>query len=192
MFSSSYPGADGGPRIVDLADGRVLFLAAGRAFYLQDRGHGERLERRLALGQHLSTAAVGVALGVAVWLKRWEVGLIAVPVFLLAALAERLVVVGCQEATDPAARAEVSARSSAVEDALSRHLLWGAIPLLLMAGSAVMKPRKNPMQMLEVALAGVVFVTLAARFWRDRRVRREEDLVGKPRSFMDNTPTVPR
>lgn len=181
-----------GPRIVDLADGRVLFLTAGRAYYLKDHAHGKRLETELKWTQRIATWGVLAAVLAAVWAKTWWVGLFAIPAFVLAVLAERFVVIGCAEATDPVARAEVTARSTAAEVNLLTHLIWTATPFLFWLVSAFLREKRGPMQLLEIAVACFALVAIVTRLWWQRRRSREEEIVGKPRGVADNTPIVPR
>ena len=184
--------SDAGSRIVDLADGRVLFLTAGRAYYLKDHPHGKRLEIRLKWTQRVATGVVFAAMAGAVWTKTWWVSLFVIPGFLIGVLAERLVVIGCEEATDPVARAEVTARSTAAESDLVKDLLWTGFPFLLLLLSVFRREKRAPMQLLEVAVACFAIVAIVTRLWWQRRRSRGDDIVGKPRAVADNTPIVPR
>ena len=179
-------------RICELADGRVLFHAAGRAYYLENHAHGERLERQLRWTVNASTLAVLAAFVAAAWVENWWLGLFALPAFLLAVLSEFFVVRGLEEATDPVVRHEVAARSQATKEALGKHHFWAAVGLFFAVVAAVLRKRPGtPMQLLEMAVLGVTVAIAAGHLWRHRRLRREREIIDGP-GRTDNTPIVPK
>ena len=184
--------ANEGTPIRELADGRLLFCAVGRAYYIKDYAHGQKLEARLKLTGHLSTTAIVVALMAAAWTKIWWLALFALPAFVLAIFSESFVAVGLEEATDPVGRGEASAHAGADSINFGGRLVWATVALLFMIAPAYFRAKaKSPLQMVEIALMAISVVIAATHFWRQRRLRHEREIVGEPRRF-DNSPTVPR
>ena len=180
-------------RVFDLSDGRVLFCAAGRAYYVTDYAHGQRLDRQVKWLHNLSTLAMFGTILAAVWLANWWFALLALPVVALMAFAERFVVLGRPEATDPAVRDYLTARSLAREpDAAFTHF-WPALVALgpLMPEILRGKIVKSPLQILELALFGAMLALTAVQLLRQRRERQEGNIIGEPRT-VDKTPIVPR
>ena len=184
---------DSESRVFDLSDGRVLFCAAGRAYYVADYAQARRLETRLAWAHNLSTLAILATILTAFWVGNWGLALGALPLVLLMAFAERFVVFGRTEATDPAARAYVTERNLAREPEVGASLFWAALVALgpLMPSILRGKLTKSPLEILELAFVLVAFALAAAQLLRRLRIRSEEQIIGEPRS-VENTPSVPR
>lgn len=176
-------------RVIELADGRVLFLARGRLYYIRDYPHGHSLEAKLTWAEHAVGAGfVAILLG-AWWANNWWWMLLALPLPVLPILAERLVLSGCTEATDPMARAEAAARTSQVE--FGSALLHPSLIAVALFGLEFFRGKVTTFRLIEFALVlSALFVALAA-FWGQRRAQREREIVGEPRS-PDNRPIVPR
>ena len=190
MFAQS---TDGESRVFDLSDGRVLFRAAGRAYYVTDYTHGQRLENQLKWFHNLSTLAIFGTFLASYWLSNWWFAVGALPVVLLMAFAERFVVVGRPEATDPAARDYLTARNLATESAVSSTFIWSALIALGPLMPEILRGRvtKSPLKILELALVVAAFALAAVQLLRQRRVRQEGNIIGEPR-IVDKAPIVPR
>ena len=190
MFGQS---TDNGPRTFDLLDGRVLYYAAGRAYYLNDRAHAQRLDARLTWIHSLSTLAIAGTILAAHWTRNWWVGCGAILGFLLAAFAEHFVVYGCTEATDPAARAEVIRRSAAREVGVGSALFWPALIALVTIALLLLRGRtaKAPFQVVEIVLLMLAVALGGVQLLRQRHARQQREIIGEPRSA-ENVPIVPR
>jgi hypothetical protein len=176
-------------RVIELADGRVLFLARGRFYYIRDYPHGHSLEARLKWVEHAVAVCFFAILLGAWWANNWWWMLLALPALLLPILAERLVVSGCGEATDPMARAEAAARSSQVE--LGPAFLHPSLIAVTLFGLEFFRGKVTTFRIIELALVLSVMSVAFAELWRKRRAEREAEILGGPRS-PDNKPIVPR
>ena len=190
MFGQS---TDTQSRILDLSDGRVLFYAAGRAYYLNDRAHAQRLETQLKWMHNLSTLAIVATVLAAYWLGNWWLTVGALPAVFFLACADQFVVRGCPEVTDPAARAEVTARTLARDGDVAPAVLWRALIALgpLMPALLRGKTTKSAFQVLEIATVALAVTLGLVHLLRQRRARQQEEMIGGPRS-VENTPIVPR
>ena len=185
--------ADTESRVIDVPDGRTLFYAAGRVYYLSDRAHAERLDTQLKWIHNLSTLGMIAAFLIAQWRRNWWLALGALPIFLCAAFAERFVVRGCTEATDPAARALVAMRNAAREVDIGPALIWPALIAIVTLAPMLLRGKntKSSFQLLESGLVILAVAVGAVQLLRQRRARQERDMIGEPRS-VENTPIVPR
>jgi hypothetical protein len=185
--------ADAESRVFHLPDGRVLFHAAGRAYYQTDHSQAQRLETRLKWAHNLLTLAIVGTILTAYWFGNWWLALGTLPLVILMGFAECFVVLGCTEATDYAARAHVNARDLAKELNVGSTVIWPVIAALGMLMPAILRGKvtKSPFQVLELVLVVGVVVLGVVQLLRQRRARREGDIIGAPRSI-DNTPIVPR
>ena len=183
---------DSESRVFDLSDGRVLFCAAGRAYYVTDYAQGRRLETRLTWAHNLLTLAILGTILAAYGVGNWWLALATAPLVLLMIFAERFVVLGRSEATDPAARAHVTARNLARDPDTRSSLFWAALIALGPLMPSILRGRltTSPLQVLELAFVLAAFALAAVQFLRRRRDRREGKIVGEPRS-VENTPIVP-
>jgi hypothetical protein len=184
---------DSESRVFDLPDGRVLFYAAGRAYYQTDYSQAQRLETRLKWAHNLLTLAVVGTILTAYWSGNWWLALGTLPLVILMGFAERFAVFGCTEATDAAARAHVNARDLARELNVGSTLIWPVLAALgpLMPAILRGKVTRSPFQVLELVLVVGVVALGVVQLLRQRRARREGEIIGAPRSI-DNTPIVPR
>ena len=93
--------------VVELADGRVLFLPGGRngrAYRVRNHKHGRKLVKELRAVQIISTVTIA-AVGIAAKLRgEWTVWVFAIPAVIAPALAKRVVAWGLDEVTDHGAR----------------------------------------------------------------------------------------
>ncbi len=189
MFSQA---SDSESRVFDLSDGRVLFYAAGRAYYVKDHAHAERLEKQLKWTHNLSTLAIIGTILASQWVGNWWLALGALPILGFMAFAEHFVVFGCSEATDPAARDQVTARNLAREVDVGSALFW---PALLAIGPFV--PRllrgriaNTPLDLAEIALIVLAVTAGAVKLLRQVSARQRREIIGEPRT-PSNTPIVP-
>ena len=102
--------ADEEQRVLQLSDGRIVFLpdgTGGRAYRIRDHRHGLRLSRQIVWVDRLATLAF-VAVGIAAKMYReWTLFLFAIPALLAPWVSRRVVVWGLEEVTDAGARREV-------------------------------------------------------------------------------------
>ena len=184
---------DSESRVFALSDGRVLFYAAGRAYYVTDYAHGQHLEAQVKRAHNLLTLALLGTILVSYWLANWWFAVGALPVILLLASAERFVVLGRPEATDPAARDYLTARNLARDQDASYNFIWPALIALgpLMPQILRRKITKSPLQVLELALVVAAVALAGVELLRRRRARQEGKIIGEPR-IVDQTPIVPR
>ena len=93
--------------VVELADGRVLFLPggrAGRAYRVRDHQHGRRLVNKLAIVQIVATLTI-LAVGIlAKFRGEWRLWSFAIPAFIAPMVAKRVTAWGLEEVTDHGAR----------------------------------------------------------------------------------------
>jgi len=77
---------DSESRVFDLPDGRILFYAAGRAYYQADYSQAQRLESRLKWAHNLLTLAVVGTILTAYWIGNWWLALGTLPLVILMGL----------------------------------------------------------------------------------------------------------
>jgi hypothetical protein len=176
-------------RVFELADGRVLFLARGRFYYVRDYPHGHSLEAKLRWAEHaVGVCFIAILLG-CWWTNNWWWLLLVIPLLLLPIFADRVTLAGCPEATDQTARAEAAARIPDV--AIGAAFVLPAITLLFLVGRAFSGRTPTKWALLEAAIILLAMLGAAIQIWRRRRGDREAEILGRPRS-PDNTPIVPR
>ena len=189
--STMTPGSqtDGDSRLIELADGRLLFRSRGRLYYIRDYPHGHQLEARLEWADLALSACIVAVVLAAWWANNWWLLLLTIPALLLPVLVERVVLAGCAEATDPMARAEAVARTPRLE--FGSTLLYPGLIAVALIGLQLFRGKVTTVSLIKVALIVSALLVAFAQLWRQRRAQREREIVGEPRS-PENTPIVPR
>ena len=188
-----FPSADGSePEVIDLADGRILLLPAGRsgrrAYQVRSYEHGHAVRRRLEwLGR--ATGAAVAALVLAAWLwESWTLCLLIPAVLVLHLVGRQAMLAGLNEVTDPAARREAAA---AEEASSAVGLALVALSFALAMGRFLMRDNPSPRHAIEPAFTGLALIGAGIQFWRRYRADQEQRTF-QVSEIPDNKPIVPR
>jgi hypothetical protein len=192
VIPSFYDKEEKGSRVVDLADGRVLFLPRGRggpAYVVRDDSQGYVLERRLEWAERIAAYAAIAVLAAAGVLERWILLGLIVPLLAIPRMVESVLTAKLRPATDSKALSEVEAPDPGAVG-------WGG--LLLLAISAgwwyylwQFSDPDSKRRSFDLLMGSFWLAATAVQLFRQHRTAQERRITtisGDP----DNTPIVPR
>ncbi|HVL68660.1 MAG TPA: hypothetical protein VM364_15465 [Vicinamibacterales bacterium] len=179
-----------GSRVVELADGRILFLPRGRggpAYEVPDHAAGFALERRVRRVERASVYAAAAVVAGAYYLHGLLLALLG-PVLLLPWIVARHAVERLREANDPVARAEVTAVDGE-PPGLSRVAV--GLGALMAVAWALPLAKQGPHDIVGIAFGAMAVLAAVNEIVRYRRARRERELYHRT-TAPENRPVVPR
>ena len=192
VIPSFYSKEETGSRVVDLADGRVVFLPRGRggpAYVVRDYSQGYALEGRLEWGERIAAYGAMAVLAAAGILDRWILLGLVLPLLAIPRIVESVLAAKLRPATDSKALSEVEAPDPGAVG-------WGG--LLLFGISAgwwyylwQFSDPDSSRRSVDLAIGGFWLVATAVQLFRQHRTTQERRITtisGDP----DNTPLVPR
>jgi hypothetical protein len=176
-------------RTVELADGRVIFFPGGRdgrAYHVRSHHDALAMERRLEWVRHAANGAALATIGAVVWSKDPRFLLFVLPALAAPFLAQRVVVWGLPEVTDPLVLREVGSTAGTA-------FPWGSTVILALfaAGVYYFGFRFNAHTLFQAGVGGLALLAIILQWLRRERLRREREFF-RVSDTPENRPIVPR
>jgi len=192
VIPSFYNKEEKGSRVVDLADGRVLFLPRGRggpAHVVRDYSEGYALERRLEWAERIAAYGAMAVLAAAGVLDRWILLVLILPLLAIPRIVESVLAAKLRPATDSKALLEVEAPDPGAVG-------WGGFLLFSISAGWwyylwQFSDPDSKRRSFDLVMGALWLAVTALQLFRQHRMTQERRITtvsGDP----DDTPLVPR
>lgn len=181
-----------GNRVLDLADGRVLFLPRGRggpAYVVPDYVAGWTAEQRLEWAERIAWIGFTCVLLAATFFEQWTLLLVIVPLLAAPRIVENIVVRHFVPATDSRAQSETEAADTGAPG-------WVALAVFLASVAWcyylwTVGDRGSAKWRIDLVLVGLSAVFTGAQLFRQHRTAQERQITAVSRD-PENKPLNPR